>query len=447
MYTLSIVAPINMDKFIQLLNSADEDVIQQEIEGKKIKNSPTFNQAIKAAYPEVKNLSTKAMLLQIWKKVIAGAAMPREGTISRIFIKLYKALDRVIKILYENENTMESVCTEFRKPVRSKYGDKSEVYKQSVYNMGVSQERSQQRKEEYSAKVKARNASRAELQPIYVEDIINVIQKLKVSNDPYEKSLALLLATGSRSIELFKVSKYYETNDPNIITVKGIAKDKGQRGYDKVVIQRPLVGLTGDEVIEYVHEVREDLDLKGTNAQISAKTNTPLNKAFTEWVGSLVDDKKMTSHKTRYIYGNCAYLLYGKPKKIPYESFIQEILGHASGESTKSYLGINVQMKTAVVNKAPDDIKSLFENELKNMKQKISSCCVEPVDKVDLTEYKNSHRVGMPEEDKISNVVGALLALKRTGVKMQQRELRSVLGYSSAIMTAGYKQAREEHVI
>ena len=99
------------------------------------------------------------------------------------------------------------------------------------------------------------------MQPIYAEDILEAIQKLKNSNDPYEQSLAVLLATGSRSIELFKVSKYYEIKgDPQRITVKGLAKDKGKNELGNVVLTRNLVGLTRQEVVELVHEIRDELD-------------------------------------------------------------------------------------------------------------------------------------------------------------------------------------------
>jgi hypothetical protein len=314
--------------------------------------------------------------------------------------------------------------------------------------MGVSQERSRERKQEYAANVKARNASRGELQPIYVEDILKVIQKLKKSNDPYEQSLAVLLATGSRSVELFKVSKYYEVpNDPTHITVKGISKDKGNRGYANITIQRPLVGLAGSEVVELSHEIRDELNLKGNNTKISNTTNTALNKSFKEWIQPLAPDFLTSSHKCRYIYANVAFLLFGKPKRIPYESFLNEILAHASSESTKSYLGINVQFREKVIAKAPDDIKALFEHEIKQMKQQIDTNCPDKTSSVDLSEFRNSHRRTLNYDAKVEAVVNALKLLKDKKIKMTQRDLRGLLQYSASIMTAGYAQARREGII
>lgn len=437
-----------MEKLIKVLDSVDEAKIKSEVEAQKIKNSQTLNKALRKEYTLFKDKSSKKLLSRIWSFTLASTAKPREGTISRIWIRLYKSLDRIIKALYENENTMESVCTEFRKVVRAKFGDNSEIYKQSIYNMGVTQQRSKERKEEYSAKVKVRNASRATLQPIYVEDVLTAIEKLKRSNDPYEQSLAVLLATGSRSIELFKVSKYYEVkDDESTITVKGIAKDKGKNDLKNVVLTRNLVGLTGEEVVDLVHEIRDELDLKGSNAKISNATNTALNKAFQKNIQPLAPDFQMTSHKCRYIAGNVSYLLYGKPKKIPYESYLQEQYGHLSGESTKSYLGINVQFRKKVIQKAPDDIKVLFEREIKEMKEQVANCCPDKAQSVDLTEFKNSNRRKMEVEEKVKAVVGALKLLKEKQIKMTQRELRAILGYSAGTMTEGYQAARAANVI
>lgn len=436
-----------MEKFMRVINGLDLQAIKQEVSNTRTKNSATLNQALKIAYPAIKKGGSKTILLKIWNNLIKTAAKPREGTISRIWLKLYEALDKVIQTLYDNENTSESVITEFRKILRNKYGDNSEIYKQSIYKTGITQQRSKERKEEYSNKVNVRNTERGGKQPIYIEDILSAIQKLKRSNDPYEQSLAVLLATGSRSIELFKVSKYYEVkDDPTVIDIKGISKDKGNRGYANITIQRPLVGLTSAEVVDLVNEIRDELNVKGSNMKIANATNTALNKAFQENIQPLAPDFKMTSHKCRYIYGNVSYLLFGKPKKIPYESWVQQVLAHSSAESTKSYLGINIQFREKIVRQAPDDIKSLFESEIRQIKQQVDRNCPNKIE-VDLTPFKNSFRRGVDEADKINNVVQALKLIKANKINITQAKLRAELGYSAAVMTKGYASARSAGVM
>lgn len=408
-----------MERLTKVLNSVSTETIKAEIYGKIIKNSISLNKALKKEYPAFSKdkASSKALLLKIWNFTIAQTT---QAKISATWLKLFKSLDRILKTLFQNENTLEIVCTEFRKNIKLKFGNSSEIYKQSIYNLGVSQERSQQRKQEYVAKVKERNNERGKLQLINADDIIAIIEKLKNSTDPYEKSLAVLLATGSRSVELFKISEYsiVEGNENRII-VRKIAKDRKQTD---VIIKRPLVGLTNLEVVKLVDEIRNELKLDNlTNQKITSRTNTPLNKAFAEWIQPLITGFKISSHKTRYIYAQIAYILYGKPAKIPEESYINEILAHASANSTKSYLGINIQFKDRV--KPP------------------------PIKDIELDQFSNSHRRTMNAEKKIQAVIEALKALKEKNIKLTQRELRAQLNYGGNIMSAAYKLAREQGIL
>lgn len=436
-----------MNKFIQALDSIDTDTIRSDVDGRKIRNSQTLNISLQKIYPDVKATTSKALLFKIWDKIIEKAAIPRKETAGKAWIKLFKAMDEKIKALYSNENTSESIFTQLRKVLRKKYGDDSEIYKQSIYNMGISQARSRERKEEYAAKVKERNTERGQKQPLFVEDILAIIQRLKKSNNPYEQALAVLLATGSRSVELFKISKYHEVKeDPEAIDIEGISKDNGNRGYADITVRRPLVGLLSHEVVGLVDNIRKKLNLTGPNVKISSATNTVLNKAFKIWIQPLAPEFKMTAHKCRYIYGNVAYLLYGKPQKIPYESFVQTVLTHSSGESTKSYLGINIQFKEKVLSHSPSDLRFLFEKEIKQLREHVNRNCPDKSD-VDLAQYRNSFRKAMNDEDKIAAVVAALKALAAKKMKVKQSNLRSELGYSAAVMTSAYKRAREQGII
>ncbi len=432
-----------MEAFINLLKDVDFKAVENEVKEQKIKNSAIINKLLLEKYPSIKSGNTKSRLLKITQNIIERATI----TDIEKWKQFFRLFDVIIKALYDNENYTETIFSIFRKPVRVKYGDRSEIFSQSVFLTGASQQRRIQRKEEYKAEVKVRNAERNNLDPLYFEDIIQVIQKNKYSNDPYKKAIAVLLATGSRSIEVFKVSKYTESKDPTRIVIKGLAKDKGdKRNLKQVVLEKPLINMTGDEVVKAVEEIREDLNLKGTNAAIAARTNAPLNKAFRDLVQILAPNNPMTAHTCRYIYGNLAYIMYAEPKGMLMESYIQEILGHASPESTKSYLGINMRMKDRVVKAAPEHIKALFENEIASLRKQVEKCCPKKIT-VNLDDLKNSRRREMTSETKINNVIEALKRLKENKVKMNQRELRAILEFSGEIMSKGYKLAKEQKII
>jgi hypothetical protein len=398
-------------------------------------------------------------LFKIWKNTIAGAP----ARLSKSWNRLLTALQTVLKLWYKNPSTFNGIVSKFREPIRNNPRFDDEIYKQSLIILGRTQQEAKQQSEDYANRVKARNAARGDNPVLYVEDVFNVMDKLIVSNDPYEITLAVELATASRSIEVFKVSKYFAIDgQPDQIKVVGLAKDKGNNNLKDVVIVKNLVHLNSQQVIDAVEIIRSSFNFESkSNVKITSMTNRGLNKAFKKHIVPLFVPqdplylKTLTSHKTRYISGYISYLVYGKPKKIPENSYIQEQLGHLSGESTKSYLGINIQFKQKVIEKAShnfdqncaNDIKSLFENEIKQIKQQIERNCPDVLDTVDLTEYKNSNRRGMSKDEKVDMVVKALDLLKKNKIKIPQRQLRQQLGYAAAIMTDAYKLARERQIL
>jgi hypothetical protein len=420
----------------------------EKLKNNLIKISEDISQKEKILKREYKQTD----LYKVWRMVLAAAPT----RLSKSWNNLMIALQNVLKLEYTNPTTFNGVVSKFRKPIRENTKLDPEIYKQSLILLGRTKEEAAQQKEAYSNKVAARNAGRASYPVLYVEDLFAVMDKLIASNDPYDLVLAVELATASRSIEVLKVSKYFAlSGQPNQIKILGLAKDKMARNDLKnVVIVRNLVHLTSDQVLEAIEEIRSSFDFENkTNAKISNLTNSALNKAFREHIVPLFHPqdeeylKTLSSHKTRYISGYVSYLIHGKPSKLPEESYIGSQLGHLSADSTRSYLGINVQMKNKVIAKAPDDIKALFEHEIKQMKQQIDANCPDKAASVDLSEFKNSHRRTLNYDAKVEAVVNALKLLKEKKIKMVQRDLRDQLGYSGGVMSAGYAQARREGTI
>lgn len=384
-------------------------------------------------------------LLRVYTTVVAKG--PKR--LSKSWTNLFTALQSVLKKLYTNPTTFNVMVSKFRKPIKTDPSLDLEIYRQSLVILGRTREEAQQQSEEYRAKVAARNADRASYPVLYVEDVFDLMDRLINSNDPYELTLAVALATASRSVEIFKVSRYFEVDgQPNQIKVVGIAKDKGNNNFADVVLVRNLVHLTSDQVLEAIETIRSDFDLdRLSNQKISSMTNTALNKAFREHVIPLFTPqdksylKTLSSHKCRYISGYISYLVYAKPKRIPEESYLQAQLGHLSPESTKSYLGINIRFKQKIVKHAPEEVQQLFTHEMKSMSEKIDKRCPEQI-QVDLSQYRNSYRRSETNDEKVSKVVAALQHLKDCGMKLTQKEIRSELGYSSDVMSAAYKKAR-----
>lgn len=337
-----------MKKFSDTLKNINESKmkkIRSEVKSSKGSvYSVTLNDILAVNYPQVDNefTNSRKQLFTLWKPVIEQAAGARDGKITRTWIDVYAALDRIIKVLYPLENTSEAIFTQFRKPIRDKYGDSSEIYKQSIYKMGVSKERSIQRKEEYQNKVMEKGLNRQDLKPFYDDEIYNAIDQGSNSTNPIENIIAVMLTTGSRLIEVLKVSTFNETDKPNFIKITGIAKDKARKGYENKVIIRPLIRLTAKEIVELVKKIRDQLNVAGDNNAVSDRYNSQVNRI----VKKIFPDQSPTSHKLRYIAANMAYILYGKGGTA--NIYIQGFLGHESGETSRTYQSINVQLRKEV---------------------------------------------------------------------------------------------------
>src|SRR5690242_18653584 len=70
----NISGATKMERLIKVLDSVDTETIKSEVEGKKIKNSPTLNKALKKEYTNFKDPNSKKLLFRIWSFTIAQAS-------------------------------------------------------------------------------------------------------------------------------------------------------------------------------------------------------------------------------------------------------------------------------------------------------------------------------------------------------------------------------------
>lgn len=440
-----------MLKFVKTLNSLDVDKIRDEVSNqKKTKDSPTLNAELKKAYPKITRGHSVRFLLNVWTSVVDKLVKPRYDNISQARIRLFQSLDRVMKALFSNEDSLEVTLVEFRKPIKDKFGVDSETYTQSIYNIGLTQAQRLARKQKYADEVSERNKTRGSLPPIYVEDILTLIHFLAgVERNVYEQSLTVLLATGSRSVELYKISSYSEIADePGKVLVTGLAKNKSP----SISLVRRLVGMCGRDVVSLVDNIRRKLRVGGkSNANITGITNQHLNKVFRTYIQPLAPSYPMTSHKCRYISGNISYLLYGEPEGLPYESYLQSQYGHLNPTSTKSYLAINIQFRGSYL----DDIFTHYgiplprsDGEETNMQSKIITqhSVITSIEggSVDLDKYIHPRA---SRNDKINHVISCLTELKKNNIHIGQVNLRNKLRYGIHVVSDAYRLARERCII
>lgn len=286
-------------------------------------------------------------LLEAWLQAIPT----EQQKYSQAWEDAMKQLNIILRAIFINDNTFMKSIVAFRKPLQSLQDP--EIYRQSTYLLGPGREASLARREEYKEAVHQRNIDRASLTPIYASQVNEIIEFLKKSHNVYDMILLAELACGSRMIEVLKTSTYKAVDDPNQILIVGLAK-QGNMGLHNS-ITRNLVGLDSSELIKLIKKIRvlKAGILSRSNIEISSSISAPLNKRFKELFWAILTSnnpqisnkelKTWTNHHTRYLYANLNYMINGEPKDIPYETFIQDELGHADAGSTKSYLAINLQ--------------------------------------------------------------------------------------------------------
>ena len=451
-----------MDKFIKVINKIlkiNWEKITDEAKINKGK-SGTLNKILGEEYKEYSTIqNTKNLLLKIWIDIIDNALKEKEtNKIIKNWIKLYKILDRVIKTLYQNENTSQNVFTLFRKPIRQKYGDNSQIYIQSTYVLGIGQERALERREEYQNKVDEKGLNRQSLPPIYDDEIYSAIDIGFHSSDPLETVIAIMLNTGSRSIEVLKVSTYSEVKDnPLQIHIKGIAKDRTGKGYENKEIVRPLINLNAQQIIEAVKYIRENLNLKGTNEAISSRYSQTMNKRMKKLFPT---HPELTVHKCRYISAQMAYLLFGNNGVE--NTYIQQYLGHEDSSTSRTYQSINIKLR-----QRPDNITPTFEgmpnstisdslqtapniSEHDKIKEAINQIKAGKIKVIKPTiaypQFINP-RSHLGDVQKIKLLTSLMKKAKEDGVVLNQANLKKNYKYGSSILSLFWKLMRDGQII
>lgn len=421
-----------MDRFIQILSNLDTNTIKSQVKDQHYKNSPILNELLIKEFPDFKNYkNSKVLMIDLFDELIRDY----KETDLNIWRNVFDTLNRILKALYfENEGTLAAVVNQYRNIIKKVFHDKPEI-KNMMYNIGLTKHQIEKRKADYARKVKNRNNNRNNLPVIYIEDVIDTIKKLKDDKKVHNNVVAVLLATGLRCIEILKVSEIYE-DDTDFFKFKGLAKNPN----DESIHTRHLLGMTNFELIQLINKIRNKLNVEGTNTQISNRLNLALNKYFSRYF-------PMSLHKARYIYANICFHQYGKPNNIPYETYIQDTLNHVSGETSKSYLCINLKSRDEVIQNISIDMLKMYNDaldQIKNIKQELNDLRAEYTILQKQTKiYKPEKKILLSNKDKIDMVIENIKQMKESGVFMNQKNLRSKLGIGSKFIHQGYKQARE----
>lgn len=290
---------------------------------------------IQEYYPNVTyNTSTAYMLFEVWKESIE-AAKNRNPNINT-FKAIFERLQPFLQMFYPNQNTFATSATKWRTPVKNKFGKNSDVYRQSQFILGISREESIKMKKDYTKAVRERvregGGPKFTLQEVY-----DVIDATSASSNPLDNIIAVMLAAGSRMIEVIKLSKFeLYTAEPGYIKIIGLAKDRAgdqvDEGVEMQTVIRPVVRISAELIIELVERIRTMHDFQNlSNKDATGKVNSGVNKLMKDRFKTTI-----TGHKCRYIWASVAWQLYGKG--VPQAEWVRQMYNHRSADTTLTYL-------------------------------------------------------------------------------------------------------------
>lgn len=256
-------------------------------------------------------------------------------------------IDKIYKNLYKNNSTLDSILTkDIRKIVSDKYGVNSEMHKESKYRVKISYDEKKQLIEQGAKRVYERNQNRLEFDN---KEVLEVISKGKNSGNVYELGISMLLASGSRPIELFSRSSYTPSKEgSNWITQKYVAKRK--EDIEKPVI-KPLINYTSAEFIDKLKELREELKFVFTDMENSkGELSSTVSSAFNRNMKRLFNYREnVTLYTCRKLYGKISYEMFSKVNNLygtnpEFHVWLNNVLGHnvKSIEIAANYTNIDL---------------------------------------------------------------------------------------------------------
>ena len=264
-------------------------------------------------------------------------------------------ITKIINITYPVIKTKQKIFSDFRKILIQKFGENSKVHRTSKKNLSITFDEYKTVEKQSKEKVVEANTEKKKFNR---EQVLQIIQEIKNSTDYIDAIILVCIATGSRLIEVLRISDYNEVvGNPNRVMISGLAKGSGKSRETNLNkdVDRPILVITYKELNDAVQlirkNVREQTDKLGLN-------NQELSKKYNEIVNRRVKKLKLasTSYDLRKIYANLSYELIADQSKITKNRWIQLILGHNDINTSLHYNNVSLTSSEQSVDAQLDDI-------------------------------------------------------------------------------------------
>jgi integrase len=413
------------------------------VEPPKMKHSDLVESLIETHFPDVKSSRATANMLRA-AFISAVGKTPAQASRAeklKLYLRIFELLQPLLEKFYLNRASLASISTSWRKPLKAMYGENSEIYVESIYKLGITREESIKMKTDYKKSVRKSVRESDKAPKFTLEEVYDAIDKSAASDNPLDNIIAVQLACGSRLIEVIKISDFVPAEDPNMIQIEKVAKDKGDDVEERVFL-RPVIRISAEEVIEMVEKIRSMHNFQQmSNSVATSKVISGVNKGIKQYF-----KQDITSHKCRYLYASLAWQLYGKG--VPQAEYIRALYGHKSADTTLTYLQYAVhvpgfklpedlltkvdelQIDTAAIKKEQTVLKSDVQDIKKNINRDIADRSMIPVR---FPEYVNPKRLRLSTDAKLQLLRELDRSINDSGSRMTQKDAKRY-GFGSDVV-------------
>lgn len=277
-------------------------------------------------------VSNKSTAPSIFTNVVVDNILKLNKTETEVTLSL---LSRLGTVFYDIPKSRDVFYTKIRKPILQKYGNNSKEYIETLELMKITKEERTKLNKDYKAKIKSANKDR---KTYYSEDLICIIEETKDNEDWATEAIGLMLASGTRPVELLDRNKFkIDPKRKEWIIVSDIAKKRENK--KDAVTSRPIIGYTGKQFINAVSDFRESISDRELYIQ-EGSDKGQLKKSNVALISSRLkkyfpNDPEITPKTLRKLYGNLAHALYGENSNL--NVFLGEVLGHDENDQQTSF--------------------------------------------------------------------------------------------------------------
>jgi hypothetical protein len=298
---------------------------------KLLDTEAAISQKLADSYPNLQLHSPARTLEAIMVQSVANEP-------DRNIIEALKVINNVLPKI-AGDAVQQSIYLGIRNAIKARYNDDSNPVVVKAYSvMRFDQDKWRANREAYKEKIYAANADKQQIPINKINDVVNMTKK---SKNTLDLAVCLEMVCGSRTGEILSFATFTEAKDPAYIKQTGILKQR--EGSERETVTKPIILVTREEFFDMLKQLRYNLSMdiryisegKMTHYELSQKYNHNINSR----VKSLFDDRDITTHTLRKIYGHLSYQIYGNRERISEARWLAEVLGHSteSMETAASY--------------------------------------------------------------------------------------------------------------